>query len=194
MGGISPEGSNCCFTQIFLIGNPSNKLDIFTNEPKAVVQPQGAACASGLVSDSDVNGFPYANGKQACFPSGLGVNGLAPGTAAADGVPDGFANPIRNYQAMEIELNKGFSNNWLMRVNYRLAYLRGNYEGAFRNDNGQTDPSISSLFDFTTGVLNLLGDQFAIGPLNTERHHVANLFVSYTFSTTKAKGLTLGTG
>ena len=60
--------------------------------------------------------------------------------------------PVRNYQAVEIEVNKGFSNGWLMRANYRVARLRGNYEGAFRNDNGQTDPSISSLFDFTTGV------------------------------------------
>jgi len=56
---------------------------------------------------------------------------------------------------MELELNKSFSHNWLMRANYRLAYLRGNYEGAFRNDNAQTDPSISSLFDFTAGNFTL---------------------------------------
>ena len=194
MGGISPEGSNCCFTQIFLIGNPSSTLDIFTNEPHATVQPQGADCASGLVSDSDVNGFLYTSGNQACFPGSSGVNGLDAGSAVPDGIADGFVNPIRNYQAAEFELNKSFSRNWLMRLNYRLAYLRGNYEGAFRNDNGQTDPSISSLFDFTTGVLNLLGDQFSVGPLNTDRHHVGNLFVSYSFDRSFMKGLTLGTG
>lgn len=194
MGGISPEGSNCCFNQIFLIGNPSSSLDLFTNEPKAVVQPRGAACASGLVSDTDINGFPYANGLQACFPSALGKNGLDPGSPTPDGIPDGFVNPVRKYQAVELEVNKAFSHNWLMRANYRLAYLRGNYEGAYRNDNGQTDPSISSLFDFTPGVLNLLGDQFAVGSLNTDRHHVANLFLSYTFGQSWYKGLTLGTG
>ena len=95
---------------------------------------------------------------------------------------------------MEIELNKSFSSGWLMRANYRVARLNGNYEGAFRNDNGQTDPSISSLFDFTTGQLGLLGDQFAIGPLNTDRRHVVNGFFSYTFDKTRVKGLTLGTG
>src|SRR5262249_27207376 len=102
--------------------------------------------------------------------------------------------PVRTYQAAEFELNKGFTNGWLMRFNYRLAYLRGNYEGAFRNDNGQTDPSISSLFDFTEGVMNLLGDQFAIGSLNTERRQIANLCGSYTFQTGRFMGLTLGTG
>jgi hypothetical protein len=51
--------------------------------------------------------------------------------------------------------------------NFRVASLRGNYEGHLRNDNGQTDPGISSLFDFTAGEFNLLGDQFQVGPLNT---------------------------
>ena len=197
MGGVSPEAANFGppLNQIFLIGNPSSSLDLFTNEPTPLVQPQGAACPSGNVSSTDGNGFPFANGLQACFPANLnGVNGLAGGFPTPDGIPDGFANPVRNYQAAEFELNKAFSKNWLMRFNYRLAYLRGNYEGAFRNDNGQTDPSISSLFDFTKGVLNLLGDQFAIGPLNTDRHHVGNAFFSYTFDRSMLRGLTLGTG
>ena len=37
---------------------------------------------------------------------------------------------------------------------------------------GQTDPAISSLFDFTAGDFNLLGDQFVPRPLNTERRHI----------------------
>src|SRR5207237_994316 len=63
----------------------------------------------------------------------------------------------------------------------------------FRNDNGQGDPSISSLFDFTPGRYGLLGDQFAIGFLNNDRRHVLNNFFSYTFSRTMLKNLTLGT-
>jgi hypothetical protein len=193
MGGVSPEAADfgSPFNQIFLIGNPHAGLDLFTNEPKPAVQPFGAVCPSKNVSDTDANGFHFANGLQACWGTNLGTN---PGAPIPDGISDGFADPVRNYQAVEFELNKGFSNNWLMRLNYRLAYLRGNYEGAFRNDNGQTDPSISSLFDFTTGVLNLLGDQFAVGPLNTDRHHTGNLFLSYTFDRSRFKGVTLGTG
>ncbi len=205
MGGVSPEAALAGIPQVFIIGNPSASLDAFTNEPNATVISSGS-CAAGTVAsaNADVNGNPLPGGQTACFsaPNGvdattgfpLGINGLVSGSAVPDGQLDGFANPIRNYQAVELEVNKSFSQNWLMRVNYRIARLKGNYEGAFRNDNGQTDPSISSLFDFRTGVMNLLGDQFAIGPLNTDRRHVINGFFSYTFDKGVARGLTMGTG
>ena len=106
-----------------------------------------------------------------------------------DGKPDGFVNPQRHYQALELELDKRFSNHWLAALNYRFANLWGNYEGAYRNDNGQSDPGISSLFDFTAGELNLLGDQFRPGYLSTDRRSVANLFLSYTVGN-PANGLT----
>jgi hypothetical protein len=205
MGGVSPEAALAGIPQVFIIGNPSASLDAFTNEPTPTIINSGS-CAAGTVASAnqDANGNPLPGGQTACFsaPNGidavtgfpLGVNGLDAGSAVADGLLDGFANPVRNYQAVELEVNKSFSQNWLMRVNYRIARLKGNYEGAFRNDNGQTDPSISSLFDFRTGVMNLLGDQFAIGPLNTDRRNVVNGFFSYTFDKNKLRGLTMGTG
>ncbi len=88
-------------------------------------------------------------------------------------------------------MNKAMSRGWLMRANYRIAKLYGNYEGSFRNDNGQNDPNISSLFDFTRGDFNLLGQQFVPGVLNTDVRHLVNGFVSYTFSN-HVKGLTMG--
>jgi len=90
-----------------------------------------------------------------------------------------------------------------MLADWRIARLRGNYEGHLRNDNGQTDPGISSLFDFTQGEFNLLGDQFATGPLNSDRRHVINVFASYAFSSTgftrgffgnRVNGLNVGIG
>jgi hypothetical protein len=112
---------------------------------------------------------------------------------------DGFVDPVHVYKALEIEVNKRFSNNWQLLSNWRIASLRGNYEGHFRNDNGQTDPGISSLFDFTAGDFNLLGDQFKVGPLNTDRRHIINVFTSYQFSKEKfgsfgqrLGGLTIG--
>src|SRR5205807_3419573 len=60
------------------------------------------------------------------------------------------------------------------------------------NDNNQSDPNISSLFDFTQGDFNLLGQQFTPGVLNTDVRHLVNGFLSYTFSN-RAKGLTMGT-
>ena len=100
---------------------------------------------------------------------------------------------------MELEIDKRFSNHWLAQINYRWGTLFGNYEGAYRNDNGQSDPGISSLFDFTAGKLGLLASQFQNGDLSTDRTNVGNLFLSYNVSSdTKflhaAKGLTLGMG
>jgi Carboxypeptidase regulatory-like domain len=192
MGGVSPEAALAGIPQIFAIGNPSSHLDAFTNEPTPTIGNLGDSCASGIVATGDANGNNLPGNQQACFPASAANPAI--GSATPDGIPDGFANPVRQYQAAEFEVNKSFSRGWLMRANYRVARLRGNYEGAFRNDNGQTDPSISSLFDFRTGVMNLLGDQFAIGPLNTDRRQVASGFFSYTFDRSKVKGLTLGTG
>jgi hypothetical protein len=93
---------------------------------------------------------------------------------------------VRKYRAVEIELNRRFADGWQGFFNWRIAKLEGNFEGHLRNDNGQTDPGISSLFDFTQGDLNLLGDQFAIGPLNSDRRHIINVFGSYAFD--KARG------
>jgi hypothetical protein len=102
---------------------------------------------------------------------------------------------------VEVELNKRFSTGWQVLGNMRFARLNGNYEGHLRNDNAQTDPGISSLFDFTAGDFNLLGDQFAIGPLNTERRFTSNFYASYSFSKERPyfggrllNGLNIGTG
>ena len=122
------------------------------------------------------------------------MNGQPAGSVNPDGVPDGFPAATRKYQAVEIEVNKSFSKNWLMRANWRIAKLYGNYEGAFRNDNGQSDPGISSLYDFTAGQFGLLGGQFTPGYLNTDRREIINGFFSYVFDKSAVKGLTLGTG
>jgi hypothetical protein len=111
-----------------------------------------------------------------------------------DGKPDTYKDPSRIYQAVEFEVNKSFSHNWALVANWRIARLTGNYEGAFRNDNGQADPGISSLFDLTDGSLGLLGAQQGIGPLNTDRKHVVNVYTTYVLDRTKMKGLTLGSG
>jgi len=95
---------------------------------------------------------------------------------------------------VELEVNKAFSHNWALVANWRIARLKGNYEGAFRNDNNQADPGISSLFDLTEGAFGLLGQQQGIGPLNTDRRHVVNVYSTYVLDKSKLKGLVLGTG
>jgi hypothetical protein len=111
-----------------------------------------------------------------------------------DGKPDTYRDPKREYEAVEFEVNKSFSHGWALSANYRISQLRGNYEGAFRNDNGQADPGISSLFDLTEGVFGLIRNQQSIGFLNGDRKHVLNLHSTYVVPNGRVKGLVLGTG
>ena len=111
-----------------------------------------------------------------------------------DGKPDTYRDPKREYEAVEFEVNKSFSHNWALSANYRISQLRGNYEGAFRNDNGQADPGISSLFDLTEGALGLLRNQQSIGFLNGDRKHVLNVHSTYVVPNGRMKGLVLGSG
>ena len=60
-----------------------------------------------------------------------------------------FDDPVHNYDALEITLNRRGSN-WNAMTSYRYSRLRGNFEGFYRDDNGQSDPGISSLYDFPT--------------------------------------------
>ena len=75
-----------------------------------------------------------------------------------------FGNPIgcfgrgrRYYRALEFSANKRFSNNYQFIASYTYSSLIGNYEGLFRNDNGQSDPNITSLFDLVSLLNNMYG-------------------------------------
>jgi len=159
LAGLSPEGGNAGLTQFYFLANPGPTSDFFANEHPIrynTGDPVPAGCAgTPYVLDPVVNSLNETVAPGAvCFPA---TNGLFGGEVGAHGLPDGFPSVSRIYQAVELEANKAFSKNWLMRLNWRISKLQGNYEGAFRNDNGQSDPSISSLFDFTSGTFGLLG-------------------------------------
>jgi hypothetical protein len=207
--GASPEGAQSGnVSQYFLLGNPSSTSDYFVNEvevpytfvPNTVNGGAPANCPEnynvGLGRDANGNLKPFINsaGQVAGAGGVCGFNGPNVGLPFPDGKIDGEPNARRHYQSLEFEVNKNFSHNFLFRANYRFAKLFGNYEGAYRNDNGQSDPSISSLFDFTQGALGMLGDQYVPGYLNTDRRSVGNLFGSYVFPTGFAKNLTAGIG
>jgi hypothetical protein len=214
IGSQSPEGSTIGGNYTGGITNPNKNTDIAVNEQEITYTPAQYFAANppgsttyappvpGCTAANDtVNaiGGLFINGRNqqvggACFLN-LATMDAPPG----DGIPDGFVNPQRHYEAFEAELDKRFSNHWMATINFRWGSLWGNYEGAYRNDNGQSDPGISSLFDFTAGSLGLLGDQFRPGFLSTDRRTLANVFLSYTIASDtpfvrKAKGLTIGAG
>jgi hypothetical protein len=194
--------NNGLFGQTYFLANTSSRFDRVINAIPhlyAVGGTHPAACGPvDPVSGQtlfDIPDVTDANGNSlgaVCYDPNPDA-----GEFGVDGLPDGFPDPIHNYRAVEIELNKRFADNWQLLSNWRIAKLEGNYEGHLRNDNGQTDPGISSLFDFIQGEFNLLGDQFAVGPLNTDRRHVINVYGSYAFSQNSVpslKGLNLGFG
>jgi len=170
-----------------------------TNGYNAALVPAGPVAGSACFPAVNTNTWTTSTG--ALLPDCTSQAQSKAGGCAAfggefypDGKPDTYKDPKREYEALEFEVNKSFSHNWAMAANYRLSQLRGNYEGAFRNDNGQADPGISSLFDFTEGALGLLANQQSIGFLNGDRKHVFNVHTTYVLATSFAKGLVLGTG
>jgi len=133
------------------------------------------------------------------------VNSKTPVTQFA-GLPAAhFEDPIHHYDAVELTADKRLSNNWSLQSSYRWSRLWGNFEGFYRNDNGQSDPAISSLFDFPTddpaytqigvprfgykGDIRYLG-KLGAGALPNDRTHQIKVFGTYNIPS----GLNLGLG
>ncbi len=128
-----------------------------------------------------------------------------PVTFAEQFGPLGFEEAIHDYDSFEIALQRRFANNWSLQSSYRLSRLHGTFEGFFRNDNGQSDPAITSLFDFPTndpsyvalgrelgfrGDIRFLGAAGA-GPLPNDRRHQFKVFGNYVFPMGLNVGLAL---
>jgi outer membrane receptor protein involved in Fe transport len=84
-----------------------------------------------------------------------------------------FGHARRYYRALELTATKRFTNNYQFIASYVHSSLIGNYEGLFRNDNGQSDPNITSLFD----LVSLLNGLY--GRLPNDRPHQFKLDGSY---------------
>jgi Carboxypeptidase regulatory-like domain/TonB dependent receptor/TonB-dependent Receptor Plug Domain len=118
--------------------------------------------------------------------------------------PVGFDDPKHNYDSIELTMDRRFSNNWMVLASYRFSRLRGNYEGFFREDNGQSDPGITSLFDFPTndpnyatighdrfgyrGDIRFLGME---GPLPLDRPHQIKINGNRSFDNGLGIGMSL---
>jgi outer membrane receptor protein involved in Fe transport len=93
--------------------------------------------------------------------------------ACADPTIGCFGHARRYYRALEFTATKRFTNNYQFIASYVYSSLTGNYEGLFRNDNGQADPNITSLFD----LVSLLKNQY--GHLPNDRPHQFKFDGSY---------------
>jgi hypothetical protein len=130
-----------------------------------------------------------------------------PNTPVVQDIPGAtvaFESPVHDYDAVEFTANKRLSR-WSLISSYRWSRLTGNFEGFFRNDNGQSDPGISSLYDYPTndptytaigvpqfgysGDIRLLGGA-GNGPLPLDRTHDVKVYGTYGFHS----GLNLSAG
>ena len=117
-----------------------------------------------------------------------------------------FEAPIHNYDAVEITLDRRFSGKWQGTASYRWSRLNGTFEGFYREDNGQSDPGITSLYDFPTNdpsYTAIGGTQFGYdgdirflgalgkGPLPLDRPHAFKLYGNYTPTSNLGIGLAL---
>ena len=147
----------------------------------------------------DVQPFPIVAGD-------LGIPGATtvdytltnpgPETPTAGDLGASFEKAIHRYNAIEVTADKRFADRWALQASYRYSRLRGTFEGFFRDDNGQSDPGITSLFDFPTndpsytaigvpqfgyrGDVRFLG-ALGEGPLPLDRPHQAKVYGNYEF-------------
>ena len=107
----------------------------------------------------------------------------------------------RNYDAMELSLQRRFSNNWFANVSYVLSRLYGNYSGLASTDEIRTPAfagafpitqqqgagtaragsSANLAFDLDEMMWDSLGNLDPKGLLPTDRTHVLKLYGSYQF-------------
>jgi hypothetical protein len=108
--------------------------------------------------------FPVCNGSANPTDPTNGQCGL-PGVA----VPDAK----RIFRGIELVARKQFSNTLWAQASYLYSSLRGNYSGAIREIDGQTDPGINADYDYNQFLHNSYGD------LELDRPHQGRLDVVY---------------
>jgi len=87
----------------------------------------------------------------------------------------------RQYDVLEIKLDRRFANNFFFQANYSLSRLYGNYSGLISSDEegGRNDPNVQRVFDTPAGGFTAAGGPDN-GRLATDRPHVLKAFGTYT--------------
>ena len=94
----------------------------------------------------------------------------------------------REYDAITLYTDKRWRDGWLSAGSYTLSWLRGNYEGLFRNTTTQLNPNTNAIFDLPTLTVN------ADGPLPGDYRHQIKLFGAKEFQLPRRQAITGGLG
>ena len=65
-----------------------------------------------------------------------------------------FDKPTRSYRALELSLQKAFSNRWHLNSSFVYAKANGNHEGLYMSGYDQLDPNITALYDIPSFLPN----------------------------------------
>ena len=96
----------------------------------------------------------------------------------APGVP-GFPKAERQYDGLELTLERRFANNWAAFASYTLSRLYGNYSGlASSDEDGRTSPNVNRFFDHIENTFDRSGNP-VLGRLGTDRPHQFKAQVIY---------------
>ena len=166
--GLKPQSVN-----EFTAGFEHELMSNVTFGFRGIYRPQGSVIEDGSFDDGDT--YFLFNPGEAIAPGSLaGPNGNTEFQACNNPSVGCFGRARRFYRALEFTLNRRFANNFSFNTSYVYSSLIGNYEGLFRNDNGQSDPNITSLFD----LVSLLKNTY--GRLPNDRPHQFKFNGSYT--------------
>ena len=110
-------------------------------------------------------------------------------------VPEGGTTAItypkakRDYDAVEVSLNKRMADNWAARFSYMWSRLYGNYSGLAQSDeNGRNSPNVGRLFDHPLMAFDQWGNP-SYGVLPTDRTHQLKAQFIYDFKFGLSAGL-----
>jgi hypothetical protein len=138
---------------------------------RGIYRAQGSVIEDGSFDDGDT--YFLFNPGEPLPPGPGGPNGNTEFISCSNPDIGCFGRARRFYRGLEFTLNRRFANNFSFNTSYVYSSLIGNYEGLFRNDNGQADPNITSLFD----IVSLLAN--AWGRLPNDRPHQFKFNGSY---------------
>ncbi len=131
-------------------------------------------------------GYHDEDGNEAYFIGnpGRGICALPACGRYPVGAPS--TKPERNFQAVEVSVDKRFANAFAFNASYTFSRLRGNYSGLASSDefsiNGtaRDSPNVNRYFDTPFGAFNVGGEPNN-GRLPTDRPHAFKFFGAYTF-------------
>ena len=142
-------------------------------------------------------GFITPSGSEAYIIGNPGM-GLTKSFRESQGLTP--VKAVRDYDALEIRLDRRFADDFYFNANYTLSRLYGNYSGLSSSDElvtgtvddstrftGRNNPNVSRFFDAPFAESTVAGND-NLGPLATDRPHVFKFSGAYSLDWNKRFG------